>query len=266
MAKKIKQCCMTDHQEQVFSGFMKRYSLSSYKDKNSPAVFYSLWGMRNLSLHKSLAVIVWRGTDITKISKVKIKKIKRMKNIYHVAISSYIAKDLDNLGIPYKFIPIVGADVKDFKPISLGKEIYAYVPNLNHSQVKNKYRERYNYKLIKKIRNKCGFKINITTGEREYSRRKIRELYARCFCGFRFTKHDGLPNQVVEMGLMGRKSFYNGDIPGSIRWNENNVNEIIDNIKKESKNIGKNNYEFANQIKKFIDIDDDWLNIKYWKK
>ena len=263
---RIKQCCMTQHQKKVFSGFMKKYSLSSYKDKNSPAVFYSLWGMRNLSLHRSFAIIVWRGTDIVKIDKNKIKKIKQMKNVYHVAISSYIAKDLDKLNIPYKFIPLVGADVNNFEPVPLGEEIYAYIPNVNHPQVKNKYRKRYNYELIKKIKNKCKFKINITNGERQYNRKEIKEIYGRCFCGFRFTKHDGLPNQVIEMGLLGRKSFYNGDVPGSIHWNEKNIDEILENIEKEAKKIGKVNYNISKQIREFIDVGDEWLNIKYWKK
>jgi len=94
---------------------------------------------------------------------------------------------------------------------------------------------------------------------------KLRKIYERCFCGLRLTKHDGLPNQVIEMGVMGRRTIYNGDIPGSISWNKNNIDEIIKNIDIESQKIGTINYEVSNNIKNFIDVKNDWLDTKFWK-
>lgn len=260
---RIKQCCMTKHQQKVFSGFMKRFSLKPYKDKRSPAVFYSCWGIRDLSKHKSLAVVVWRGTDVVR-TKQKLDYVKNMKNVYHVAISSFIMKDLDEAGIPYKFIPLTGADMSIFKPEPLGDEIYTYIPSLYDSKSAKKYKVRYNYNLVKEIKKKCKYKINIVTGTEQYAKKELKDIYKKCFCGLRLTKHDGLPNQVIEMGLMGRKSFYNGNIPGSIKW-DSNVDNIIENIEKEYENVGKTNISLSQQIKKFIDVGDDWLNTKFWK-
>jgi len=64
---------------------------------------------------------------------------------------------------------------------------------------------------------------------------------------------------------MGRRTIYNGDIPGSISWNKNNIDEIIKNIDIESQKIGTINYEVSNNIKNFIDVKNDWLDTKFWK-
>lgn len=253
---------MSKSQRKVFNGFMKKFSLKSYKDSCSPAVFYSCWGIRNLVKHRSLAIVVWRGTDIVK-TKHKLNYIKNMKNVYHVAISSFIMKDLDEAGIPYKFIPLTGADMSIFKPEPLGDEIYTYIPNLYNSKSSGKYKFRYNYNLVKKIKKKCKFKINIATERDQYTRKQMVGIYKRCFCGLRLTNHDGLPNQVIEMGLMGRRNFYNGNIPGSIKWDNSDV--IVENIEKEFKNTGKTNIALSQQIKKFIDIGDNWLSTAFWK-
>jgi hypothetical protein len=67
------------------------------------------------------------------------------------------------------------------------------------------------------------------------------------------------------MGLMGRKAFYNGNIPGCINWNKNNIDKIIRNIEKESEKINTIDYEYSNQIKEFINIDDKWKYTEFWQ-
>lgn len=257
---KIKQCKMLNNvQEKTFKNFFKKYSLKKYNNKDKPSIFFSLWNFRFIKEHKFFALIIWRGTDIIKMGK-KLKEIKKMKNVYHIAISSYIAKDLDKYDIKYKFIPVVGVSLKYFKPTLMGDEIYAYVPNINPK----KYHERYGMEIIRKIQTKCKYKINIVYVD-QYSRKELVKVYERCFCGLRMTKHDGLPNQVIEMGVMGRRSFYNGNIPGSIKWNTN-VEKIVQDIEEEAKKINTINYEYSEEIRKFIDIDDKWLDTNYWEK
>ena len=254
---RIKQCKMlNDSMYNRFSYFLKKYSVKKYNNFNIPSVFFSLWGYGAIKNHKSLAVIVWRGTDIVKMES-RLKSIKKRKNIYHVSISSYISKDLDKYGIKYKFIPIVGVNNKYFKPTEMGDEIYMYIPHNNE-----KYNNRYGRDIVKKIRKKCKYKINIVKSG-QYSRKKLVNIYKRCFCGFRFTRHDGLPNQVIEMGLMGRKSFYNGGIPGSIKWDQK-VDNILNNIEKESEKIGTIDYDYSSQINDFVKIKNNWLDTKFW--
>ncbi len=256
---RIQQCKMLNkNQEKRFKIFFKKYSLKKYKNVNKPSVFFSLWSFRFIKNHKSFALIIWRGTDIIKLGR-GLKRIKKMKNVYHIAISSYIAKDLEEHRIKYKFIPVVGVDLKYFEPCLMGNEIYTYIPEHNSS----KYYNRYGMGIIKKIQKKCKYKINIVIPD-QYNKKELVKIYSKCFCGLRMTKHDGLPNQVIEMGLMGRRSFYNGNIPGSIKWNDN-IDQIIENIEKEAMNIGSINYKYAEKINNFIDIGDKWLNTAFWE-
>ena len=245
-----------------FSYFFKKHSLEEYKNKKLPSIFFSLWDYGPLKCHKSFALIIWRGSEILKLGK-KLSNFKKMKNVYHVAISSYIAKDLDKYGIEYKFVPIVGLNMNYFKPCPLGKEIYTYIP----SSFPAKYYPRYGMKVVQQIQKKCKYKINIIDSPNKIKRKKMIDVYQKCFCGLRLTRHDGLPNQVIEMGLMGRKSFYNGNIPGSIKWNKNNIDKILINIEKEAGKIGTVNNTYSEEIKNFITINDNiWLNTNFWEK
>jgi len=65
---------------------------------------------------------------------------------------------------------------------------------------------------------------------------------------------------------MGRKCIHNGDLPGSIKWDKKNIDDIIDNINNEAKKIGSTNKELYKKTKKFIDVGTDWLNVEYWRK
>jgi hypothetical protein len=88
-------------------------------------------------------------------------------------------------------------------------------------------------------------------------------IYSQCFLGLRLTMHDGLPNSVLEMGLMGRRSVYNGDIPGAIPYTS--FNGIVDAIQKERKKVGNSgNQEISNEIRGMLDISNDWLDTTFY--
>lgn len=258
MGDRIKQCYIPDHMEKRFSYFLEKYSLKKYHDKNKPSLFFSGWDLGPIKKHKDIGVVIWRGTESTD---GRISKFRRKGNISHASISSFITEDLVRNRVRYKFIPIVGIDMTNFKACPLGDEIYTYIPD--HSS--DKYYKRYGMNLVLEIQKRVKYKINIINSPNQYTREELLKVYERCFCSFRFTKHDGLPSQVIEMGLMGRKSFYNGDIPGSIKWNGKKVNVVVDNIKQEATKIGTVDMDYSDEIKKFIDIGSDWLKIKHWR-
>lgn len=258
MDSKINQCYISPHMRDNFSYFFKKYSLKEYYDRNEPSLFFSGWDLGPIKKHRGLGVIIWRGTEATDD---RILKFKNKRNIFHISISSFITNSLIRNNVRYKFIPIVGRDMSIFKPSPLGGEIYTYIPN-HHT---DKYYKRYGMAVVSEIQKRIKYKINIINSPNQYTREELLKIYKTCFCGLRFTKHDGLPSQVIEMGLMGRKSFYNGDIPGSIKWNKKKVDKIIKNIDKESKRIGVTDYEYSNEISKFIDIGTEWLETKNFK-
>jgi len=256
---RIKYCELNSDQRKSFPNFQKKHKLKPYKHKHkqSPAIFFGLYApdLGKFYGHKAFGVIIWRGSDV--LHKKRIKLAKSKKKIKHISISSFISRDLKKAGIDFKFIPIVGADMSDIESKQLGDEIYTYIP-------KNRY-EFYGGKTVKEIQNKCRYKINIINRFDTYNRETLMKIYERCFCCLRLTKHDGLPNSVVEMGLMGRKSIYNGNTPDAIKWDSNNVNAIIENIEKESAKIGTIQKNISYNMKKYINIKDDWLNTNFWK-
>jgi len=62
------------------------------------------------------------------------------------------------------------------------------------------------------------------------------------------------------MGMMGRRSIYNGGVPTAIMWH--NIEDIIYNITEEYKNRGNAKIKDTSKtIKKYINTGDNWLNI-----
>lgn len=266
---KIVQCRLSKSMKK-FSFFMDKYKMGKYRDPNASAVFFGMYDPADevkLSQHNpnSLAVIIWMGSDIFRErwidEALSIEKrlgvIKNMKNVRHIAISSFMAADFKKYNIPYKFLPISGSDLSSFHPVVLGKEIYTYIPPTHY--------RFYGGHIVDKLRKKCKYKINIADGCYYYNRKDLIRVYERCFCGLRFTPHDGIAHTTVEMGFMGMGSFYNGEVPGAIKWDKNDISGILDNINKEAKKIGTVNKDLAEEWNRFMDIGEDWLNEEYWK-
>jgi hypothetical protein len=252
---RIKQCNMCPDHMKTFSHFLSKYELSRYKDKHRPALFYGMYqdDVDVLKKHKSLAVIIWRGSDILKKKRLKLAIKKKAK---HIAISSFIANDLKRAGVEYKLIPVIGADLSSFKPVPMGDEIYAYA-------LKNRY-DFYGGEVLSQLKKKSKFKINIIKRSDKYNKEQLAEMYSRCFCGLRLTPHDGVANTVIELGLMGRRCIYNGQTPNSISTDKT-VDNIMNIIEKESVRIGTTDYDTAKNVLDFITIGEEWLHEEYWK-
>jgi hypothetical protein len=191
---------------------------------------------------------VWRGTDIMRLDRRIIKKIRSRSNIKHIAIGSFIEKDLKALKIPYRTYHITTTDaVADPRP--LGNCVYTYVRN-----------SFYNPGLVKEIARRIRYRIIVNdspmTATLEHN------AMASSFIGLRLTPHDGLPNTVLKLGLMGRRCIYNGDLPNAIPWR--GIDDIIDSINKESDMIGQTNVALSNIICNYIEDDREWLNERIW--
>jgi len=257
MRKKIKQCKLRISQKK-FRTFQKMHGLSDYTNPDEPAFFYGLY-RKDVDLmeeHKSLLVLIWRGSDIFQPGHLEAVQ-KTKTNVKNVAISSFICEDLDKANIEYAYLPIVGRPMEDLKPCPLGDELYVYLPQTRH--------DFFNADIVNEIKKKCKYKVNIATHINHYTRKELLKVYKRCFCGIRLSNHDGLPNQVIEMGLMGRRCVHNGELPGSIPWDKNDVDSIIDNINNEASKIGSVNKKLYKKTKKLINIGNDWLYRDYWE-
>jgi len=257
---KINQCYLSTTVKHggKFVNFPQKYGCTKYKTKDKPAFFFGLYTAEDLKVlknHRSMAVVIWRGGDATREKNIKLSSSRH--NIKHIAISSFIADDLKSTGINYKFLPIVGSNIKKMKATPLGKCIYAYVPK-NH-------RKFYGGDIIDKLKKRSNYKIIVSSSSSRYSKKKMLNIYDNCFCGLRLTEHDGIANTVIELGLKGRKCIYNGCTPNAICWNKKDIDSILLRIDEEAKKIGSTNTELAKQVAKYIDIGEEWLDTKYWK-
>jgi len=238
--------------------FLGKYNLRQYDDPNESAIFFGCYRtshvFKSIIRHKSLGIIVWLGSDIQMLEPYKLKAIKNKKNIKHVAISEFIAKDLRRLGINnFKKLPLNPSKIIA-NPQSLGNRIYCYAPKTSYHQ--------YGGKILDILKKTFPY-IIVASSPSQYTKEQLIEVYKKCFIGLRLTSHDGLPNTVIELGLMGRRCIYNGILPNSIAWN--GIPDIIKTIKTEQLKIGQTNNQLVDAMVNFLNIDDSWLNENYWK-
>lgn len=252
---------------------LKKYGFVNYFDRNKPVIFFGCYNKTDLayiSRHKSLAIIIWRGTDATKLHTKEFIPIRKNKNLKHIVISNFLAKDLDNFGIPYTLLPVSATDVDKFNPVPLGKNIYIYGVNYK-PEVYNKKLVCLVQKKINSIFNDIDFVYGHFSLDKSlikkypnsiHSKSSMPEIYSKCFMGLRLTKHDGLSNTVLEMGLMGRRCVWNGGTPSGIPWGT--IDDIINAVVEEKKLIGVTNLKLHEDVKKYLDIGDNWKDTDFY--
>ena len=227
--------------------FLGKFNLDHCRSRQEPCIFFGCFKGRGdvmkIINHQGLAVICWRGTDILGMKKEDIKALRK-NNIKHIAISDYIAKDLDRHGFKYKRFPITATRLK-FDPVPLGNDIYTYI---DHRRPKD-----YGMDIIDKLNG--SYNIIIGGG---FPPEKMREVYRSCFIGLRLTRHDGLPNTVIEMGLMGRKCVWNGGLPNAINYKT--TEDIINAIETERKKAGVVQFDVARKVFDYLNIGNEWLD------
>jgi hypothetical protein len=250
--------------------FKKKYGLEEYYSVGEPAIFfgcYSSHTVKRICNHNALAVVVWGGTDVLILKKYLagprnrtatwFVKLLEQTHIRHVAISEDIVRDLFDLSLEYKTLPLNGVLSKQFKVCKPGKCLYSYG-----------YTRRpdvYNAKLVKEVLSRLK---NVQCLEGEIGTSKtilyddIPVTYSKCFMGLRLTKHDGLPNTVIELGLMGIRCIHNSNLPNAVKWT--GIDDIVTNVRKEQERIGQPNVEIAKAMREYIEMSDDWLTTNYW--
>jgi len=244
--------------------FPGAYGLEEYTSRDEPCVFFGCYAhtpnpidYRALRYHTGLAIIVWCGSDALLIPRGHLQKIKKMKNVRHVAIGGFIAKDLDRVGIKYARLPLTPTQPKP-NPQPLGRFIYCYLPDGNKAQ-----RNFYGGNLIDELKRILPEEKFITTRPRQFNSNQMEELYKKSYMGLRLTRHDGLSNTVMELGAMGRMCVYNDNVPNAIPWR--GIDDIVSAIRREKTFRDQTRVDIANAIGNFLDVPDDWLYTNFWK-
>jgi len=237
--------------------FIKHFKLSDYTDINAPTLFMGCYippDYETIIKHRGFGIIRWCGTDAMRFNLYAgyINAVKEKLNIKHIAISDYIARDLDNIGIKYLRFPCTTVK-KEMNPVSLGDSVYCYLPASQY--------ERYGGLLVDEIRKKTKHNFIITNHPRQFTTSELNDIYRRSFIGLRLTQHDGLPSTVLELGLMGRRSVFNGGLPHTLHWSK--VEKIVKIIEMEKKrNPGVK--IVARDMYNYINIERYWLNTEFW--
>ena len=229
--------------------YLKKFDLLDCLDVGYPIVFFGMYDASDydaLARYRNKIIVVWCGTDSMMISPAKANILRKSKAT-HIVKSRFMSADLRKLGIAHKILPVSWQSY-NIEPVALGDHIFHYGTG-------DSYGERY----LDGIEKGTGLRI-IRTVKDTYSKEELMKIYRSCFINLRLTKHDGLPNTVLEMGMMGRRSIYNGGIPPSIGWSS--LEGIIQSINKEYENRENINVkEVSDTIKKFINIGNNWLKL-----
>jgi len=233
---------------------IERYGFKEYENDYDPCVF---WGMYRdedfdfLKNHKGKKIIVWRGSDAMNSAKYS-NQLKQISNVTNYSISSFTFNSLKKNNISSILKPIRPTQIyKNLTP--RGDSIYFY-----HGSGKDSAKKFYGGDLLNEIKKNVPYRI-IEAGHQSYNEKELNEIYKNCFIGLRLTEHDGLPNTVCELGLMGRNCLHNGDLPNCIKYK--NLDDIIFNINKEYHLRHFDNTEIVDKVYNYLNITDDWLII-----
>ena len=251
--------------------FLNKYKLENLEKQTRvcgsihsvPCVYFGCYTNRDLKRIKNnkskFKVIVYGGTDATR--KKTLGELRKIDGLHHVAISDYVAEDLRAANIPYKQIGITPIDHSKYNLSlePLGKSVYIYYGSKANAHM-------YGEDLFKEVQKKLPkIKFHVC-GFGDHSREGLVEIYKDSFVGLRLVKHDGLPNTVVEMGLMGRRVIHNGGLPSSISYKPT-AEDICRLIKKEQgrwKDSGRL-LETRNQTLEYLNNSRDWLEKDFWR-
>jgi hypothetical protein len=240
-------------------GFKFKYGLVSYRSSRAPAVFFGCYrdeDIETIAEHASLAVVIWGGTDAMDRNTVSaLGALDRSSEnpIYHIAISSFVSNDLKSLGIPHLRRNLYLTNLDSFKPEPLGHKVYVY--GGPQSGVRAHF---YGLDRLSEIGERLPHVTFVAghTSPPSFPHEHMSAVYRECCLGLRLTPHDGCSSTVVELGLMGRRCVWNGDLPNALPWQSTTC--VVSAIEKELSMQGTTNTALAVAMREAL-ANEDWL-------
>lgn len=246
-----KQCYISKSLEGL--DFKARYGLLDYSSKSEPLVIFGMYRPEDLNVylnHPGKVILVWQGCDGKDLNPSFADMLKH-RNAKHYAISHWISDSLKKYDIAHEVLPIHAA-LPNLSYTPLGDCVYFYTSSQSPSSL-----NYYGYDILQDVQKKIKHEI-IISHFGKYSQPELTDVYKRCFINLRLTTYDGCPNTNLQMGMMGRKSIYNGDIPHSIHWKT--VGDICESIEQEYERRREDHSCVSEDIENFMNIGTNWLN------
>lgn len=243
---------------------MRKWSMNRYEDRRLPVVFFGCYNRgprERIMKHTGLVVIVWAGSDSMNMKNHEyFNQFCRANKhrIFHIAHSHWIRKDLEEVGLEVIDRVILPKDLSAFKYCdNPGKSVYHYTCQ------DRKRQSFYGTDVVERLITKWGQtkgkpQVHITNFY-AMKQEELIHLYEDSYIGVRLTTHDNMSLSCIEMGLMGRPSIFNGNIPGAIPFTDREAIEplILNGDKKPSKLL-------AEEMAEFVYDDMKWLNTEYY--
>lgn len=239
-------------------GFLEKYKLSDYNNASQPAIFFGVYKKTLPAIlnHKAPLILIWVGTDCLQAFRQPhvYAPLFQRKDVKHIVISDVGARTLSFTPIGHKpfHYSITPFTYNEFKPVPMGNKAYYYGLGTNPAVY-----SRQTFDYIKPLLKDHNIAFHEVTDQRT-PRSNMPGVYAQCFCNLRLTMHDGLPNSVIEMALMGRHSLWNGKAPGTHKWNcFTDIIKFIMQMKEQT----EPDLLLREQTLDFINVPDKWMEI-----
>lgn len=240
-----------------FPAFMTRYGLQPYRSATEPAVFFGVYNENQLRMirdHRALGLIVWLGSDTPNLKRGLWKR--EAHRLRHVAIGPWIEEDLRTRGLEFRRVNLYGSPLlEELKPEPRGRGVYAYLPKKRDAFFRGN--------LIRYALEQLPADVEkIVHNGLQVAREDMPAVYRRAGCSIRVPVHDGGSESVVELGLMGRRSIFNGDLPCAIPWSRK---EEIPELVLEELDAGPDPELVAEAVREHVEWGDGWLQTESWE-
>lgn len=269
---RILQARVSGHLRAFSSSFMRKYGFTAYTTETQPAVFFGCYtGRRSNAVspdiqavlrHQSLAVVIWGGSDAVRITSSRYSSMLHSPRARHIAISKSISEDLLRASVPHICLPVFPSEPSRFTSAPIGSSVYVYS---SHTQP-----VCYNESLVRQVIARLPdvkFVRGFSQAPGHYSALQMPSVYAGCFIGLRPTLHDGLPNTVIELGLMGRRCIWNGWLPNAIPWTS--AGSVVRSIQKEQSKISQLTKAVlerrAERVREYLQLPLGWLDTEFYE-
>ena len=254
MKQKIRQAYVSPSVSAFKRQFLRKYYLTPYRTSLRSLVIFGMYSFKDYNVflrHPPPMVVVWCGGDALKIdARRESVLLKKTTGVTHYAMSGFVSNTLTRHGIPHKVLPITPT-TPHMRVEPRGDMVYCYVGS-------DARKDFYGWHIVEQISKLIPYEVAVVRHS-DYRQNELVRLYRKSFIGLRLTLHDGLPNTVLELGLMGRRCIYNGGLPHSIPWA--GVEDIRESIMREYEIRGQPNAYIGKDTFNYINIGDDWLHI-----
>lgn len=227
--------------------YQEKYGLADYTDKEGHLVIFGMYREEDFEVckqHSGPCTIVWQGSDAKNLPQKWVDEFPGDEN--HIAISHWGFDALKSRGLKPE-LKYLSATVPtpELNNCPNGDFVHCYSSNMSNESAKYMGED-----MIPEIIMKTGIPV-IITALGMYEKPQLFDIYRKCFLNLRLTTFDGCPNTNLEMGLMGRKSVYNGKgMPGSIPWID--VNHVCDIVLAEYERRKEDNSQVSKEVLNFI--------------